>query len=156
MGDGCSRGSRKAGLSPSWRLLRVFVDELLESFGWPSGRILDLGVTDGAATALGRDGLAIGTKYAEDHGWRVGYRVPMIIASPIMPFQMKAILWKLSRMHDENIHEFTRDMERVFYFPQPVDVKFEGFFADGIHPSEQGYADWAAAMMKYFSTNYKW
>ena len=81
---------------------------------------------------------------------------PMIIASPIMPFPIKPILWKLSQMHDENIREFTRDMDRVFYFRQPVDVDFEGFFADGIHPSEQGYADWAAAMMKYFSTNYRW
>jgi len=81
---------------------------------------------------------------------------PMIVASPIMPFPIKAILWKLSRMHDANIREFTRNMERVFYFRQPVDVSFEGFFADGIHPSEQGYADWAAAMMKYFSTNHKW
>ena len=41
-------------------------------------------------------------------------------------------------------------MERVFYYPQPVDVTLEGFFADGIHPSERGYADWVAAMMKYF------
>jgi lysophospholipase L1-like esterase len=81
---------------------------------------------------------------------------PMIVASPIMPFPIKSILWKLSRMHDSNIREFTREMERVFYFRQPIDVSFDGFFADGIHPSEQGYADWAAAMMKYFSANYKW
>ena len=33
---------------------------------------------------------------------------------------------------------------------------FDGFFADGLHPSEQGYTDWAAAMMKYFSENHKW
>ena len=32
----------------------------------------------------------------------------------------------------------------------------EGFFADGIHPSEQGYADWAAAMMDYFNQTYQW
>jgi len=81
---------------------------------------------------------------------------PMIIASPIMPFPIKPILWKLSRMHDANIRQFTCDMHRVFYFRQPVDVDFKGFFEDGIHPSEQGYADWAAAMMKYFSTNYEW
>ncbi|MBK8465352.1 MAG: SGNH/GDSL hydrolase family protein [Chloracidobacterium sp.] len=81
---------------------------------------------------------------------------PMIVLSPIMPFPIKTILWKLSRMHNDNIREFTRDMERVFYYPQPVDVRVEGFFADGIHPSEQGYSDWAAAMMKYFAANYKW
>jgi len=81
---------------------------------------------------------------------------PMIIASPIMPQPIKTILWELSKMHNDNILEFTRGMERVFYYPQPVKVNFEGFFADGIHPSEQGYADWAAAMMKYFSENHKW
>jgi lysophospholipase L1-like esterase len=81
---------------------------------------------------------------------------PMIILSPIMPQPIKAILWELSKMHDANIREFTSGMDRVFYYPQPVDVTLEGFFADGIHPSEQGYADWAAAMMKYFTANYKW
>ena len=50
----------------------------------------------------------------------------------------------------------TGGMERVFYYPQPAGVQLEGFFADGIHPSEQGYADWAAAMMKYFGKTYEW
>ena len=81
---------------------------------------------------------------------------PMIIASPIMPQPAKKILWELSQMHNDNILEFTQNMERVFYYPQPVDVNFEGFFADGFHPSEQGYADWSAAMMRYFSENHKW
>ena len=81
---------------------------------------------------------------------------PMIILSPIMPEPIKSILWQLSQMHDANIREFTRDLDRVFYYPQPVDVQIEGFFADGIHPSEQGYADWSAAMMKYFAENYEW
>lgn len=81
---------------------------------------------------------------------------PMIVYSPIMPEPIKSILWRLSRMHNDNILEFTRDMDRVFYYPQPVDVRLEGFFADGIHPSEQGYADWAAAMMRYFTGNHKW
>ena len=81
---------------------------------------------------------------------------PMIIHSPIMPSPIKTILWSLSQMHDKNIKEFTRNMDRVFYYPQPVDVKLEGFFADGLHPSEQGYADWAEDMMRYFSANHKW
>lgn len=81
---------------------------------------------------------------------------PMIILSPIMPEPIKTILWQLSQMHDANIREFTRDLDRVFYYPQPVDVELEGFFADGIHPSEQGYADWSAAMMKYFTENHEW
>lgn len=81
---------------------------------------------------------------------------PMIIASPIMPQPIKAILWELSKMHNDNIRAFTREMDRVFYFPQPVNVKFEGFFADGIHPSEQGYRDWSKAMIDYFAANHEW
>ena len=80
----------------------------------------------------------------------------MIVYSPIMPPPIKSILWTLSQMHNENIKEFTRDMDHVFYYPQPVDVQLQGFFADGIHPSEQGYRDWADAMIRYFSANYKW
>jgi len=81
---------------------------------------------------------------------------PMIIYSPIMPQPIKTILWRLSQMHNDNILEFTRDLERVFYYPQPTEIRAEGFFADGIHPSEQGYSDWAAAMMSYFAANHKW
>jgi len=81
---------------------------------------------------------------------------PMIVYSPIMPEPIKTILWKLSRMHNDNILEFTRDMDRIFYYPQPADVKLEGFFADGIHPSERGYSDWASAMIRYFTSSHKW
>lgn len=81
---------------------------------------------------------------------------PMIKYSTAIPHPIKFLLWELSKMHDANIKEFTRDMDRVFYYPQPADVRLEGFFADGIHPSEQGYADWAGAMVKYFAANHKW
>ena len=81
---------------------------------------------------------------------------PMIKYSTAIPHPIKFLLWELSKMHDANIKEFTRDMDRVFYYPQPADVRLEGFFADGIHPSEQGYADWAEAMMRYFAANHKW
>jgi lysophospholipase L1-like esterase len=81
---------------------------------------------------------------------------PMIIMSPVIPQPIKGLLWELSRMHDANIIELTRNMPGVYYYPQPVDVDLEGFFADGIHPSEQGYADWSAAMMKYFDEHYEW
>lgn len=81
---------------------------------------------------------------------------PMIILSPALPPPIRPILWRLSRMHNDNISELTRDMDRIFYYPQPVDVVREGFFADGIHPSEQGYDDWAKAMVEHFSSNYKW
>lgn len=81
---------------------------------------------------------------------------PMIVASPVIPWPSKQLLWRLSQMHDANIREFSAAMDNVFYFPQPVDVRLEGFFADGVHPSEQGYSDWAAAMMRYFTEHYKW
>ena len=81
---------------------------------------------------------------------------PMIIASPVMPQPIKAILWELSKMHDANIRELTASMERVFYYPQPIGFHSDGFFADGLHPSEQGYSDWAEAMMEYFTTTCKW
>ena len=81
---------------------------------------------------------------------------PMIVMSPVIPEPIKSILWRLSQMHHANILEFTRNMDRVFYYPQPADVTLDGFFADGIHPSEQGYAEWAAAMMRYFAANHKW
>ena len=81
---------------------------------------------------------------------------PMIVFSPVLPQPGKALLWKLSRMHDANIREFTSGMERVFYYPQPAKIDREGFFADGIHPSEQGYADWAEAMVRHFAANEEW
>lgn len=81
---------------------------------------------------------------------------PMIISSPVIPQPTKAILWSLSRMHDANTQEFTREMPGVFYYRQPVHVEIEGFFADGIHPSEQGYKDWSAAMMQYFDEHFEW
>ena len=81
---------------------------------------------------------------------------PMIIHSPAIPQPIKGILWELSKMHNANIIEFTSNLERVHYYPQPVDVEFEGFFADGIHPSEQGYRDWAEAMLRHFDSKHKW
>ena len=81
---------------------------------------------------------------------------PMINYSPVIPHPIKFLLWELSKLHDANIREFTADMDRVFYYHQPTDITVEGFFADGIHPSEQGYADWSAAMMRFFDENYEW
>ncbi len=81
---------------------------------------------------------------------------PMIKYSPALPNPIKFLLWELSKLHDANIREFTANMERVCYYHQPIDFRLEGFFADGIHPSEQGYADWAEAMMRFFDERYKW
>lgn len=81
---------------------------------------------------------------------------PMVKLSPAIPQPGRAILWELSKLHDANTKEFTAEMENVFYYPQPIDVVLEGFFADGIHPSEKGYAEWAEAMVRYFSEQHEW
>lgn len=81
---------------------------------------------------------------------------PMIKYSPALPHPIRFLLWELSKLHDKNIREFTADLDRVFYYHQPAQFTVDGFFADGIHPSEQGYADWSAAMMAFFDKQYKW
>ena len=81
---------------------------------------------------------------------------PMMKYSPVLPHPIKFLLWELSKLHDRNIKEFTVEMPQVFYYHQPVDVTLDGFFADGIHPSEQGYRDWSEAMMRFFDESYKW
>ena len=81
---------------------------------------------------------------------------PMIKLSPVIPKPIKFILWELSKLHDRNIKDLTRKMDRVFYYHQPRHLAPEGFFADGIHPSEKGYADWSDSMMEFFDKNYKW
>ncbi|MDM7921742.1 MAG: SGNH/GDSL hydrolase family protein [Pyrinomonadaceae bacterium] len=81
---------------------------------------------------------------------------PMIKLSPALPQPIRGILWELSKLHDANIRDLTSGMDRVFYYPQPRELVIEGFFADGIHPSEKGYSDWAAAMMEYFEKNHEW
>ncbi len=81
---------------------------------------------------------------------------PMINMSPAIPQPIKFFLWKLSRLHDVNIKDLTTDMHRVFYYHQPHTLRIEGFFADGVHPSERGYSDWAEAMIVFFSERYKW
>ena len=81
---------------------------------------------------------------------------PMICLSPALPQPLKGVLWELSKLHNDNIKDLTSAMDRVFYYPQPADVTLEGFFADGIHPSERGYSDWSAAMMRYFTERHEW
>lgn len=78
-----------------------------------------------------------------------------IHTSPVLPQPIKFLLSRLSKMHNANAIEFTAAMDRVFYYHQPSSVP-EGFFADGIHPSEFGYSIWSESMMKFFNENYKW
>lgn len=80
---------------------------------------------------------------------------PMIKFSPVMPQPLKGILWQLSKLHDVNIKDLTSKLKKVYYFHQPGQVS-EDFWADGIHPSEKGYAEWAEAMMQFFDEKYKW
>ena len=75
--------------------------------------------------------------------------------SPVLPEPIRFILSQLSGMHNANAIEFTAALDRVFYYQQPSSVP-NGFFADGIHPSESGYAAWSESMMKFFSENFEW
>jgi lysophospholipase L1-like esterase len=80
---------------------------------------------------------------------------PAVRLSPVLPFPIKFILGHLSALHDANAREFTAEMQRVFYFHQPTTVP-EDFFADGIHPSEKGYAAWSERMIEFFEEKYGW
>lgn len=73
--------------------------------------------------------------------------VAAVNLSPALPHPIKGILSRLSRLHNANIIEFSRDWTDVFYYPQPQSVPAD-FFSDGIHPSEAGYAAWAEEMIK--------
>lgn len=75
--------------------------------------------------------------------------------SPVLPEPIRFLLSQLSKMHNANAIEFTAAMDRVFYYQQPSSVP-EGFFADGIHPSESGYSAWSESMMKFFTENFEW
>ncbi|MER3429606.1 MAG: hypothetical protein C4324_00930 [Blastocatellia bacterium] len=77
---------------------------------------------------------------------------PMIKFSPVLPQPIKGILWRLSKMHDANMRDLTVNLEGVHYYPQPTEFEVDGFFADGIHPSEKGYDDWSRAMTEYFAS----
>jgi lysophospholipase L1-like esterase len=78
---------------------------------------------------------------------------PAVHLSPVLPQPIKFLLGELSRMHDKNSQKFTAAMEKVYYFHRPTEIT-KGFFADGLHPSEQGYADWSQRMIEFFSNKY--
>lgn len=80
---------------------------------------------------------------------------PAIRLSPVLPFSIKFVLGHLSALHDANAREFTAEMPKVFYFHQPTSVPAD-FWADGIHPSEKGYAAWSKRMIEFFEEKYDW
>jgi lysophospholipase L1-like esterase len=80
---------------------------------------------------------------------------PAVHLSPVLPQPIKFLLGNLSLLHDRNSREFTSKLENVRYFHRPDDITV-GFFADGIHPSEQGYTDWSERMIEFFSKKYQW
>ena len=80
---------------------------------------------------------------------------PVIKLSPAIPQPINAILWELSKLHDLNIKEIVAQTDKVYYYHQPQNVPPD-FFADGIHPSEMGYAEWSRAMMEFFDANHEW
>ncbi|MBK8151582.1 MAG: hypothetical protein IPK58_26150 [Acidobacteria bacterium] len=65
-----------------------------------------------------------------------------------MPDPLRSVLGYLSALHDANARDFTAGLDRVYYYHQPTFAP-EGFFADGIHPSEFGYQMWSENMIKF-------
>lgn len=78
---------------------------------------------------------------------------PAVHLSPVLPQPIKFLLGNLSALHDKNSREFIPQMDRIYYFHRPDDIT-EGFFADGIHPSEKGYTDWSKRMIEFFTEKY--
>lgn len=78
---------------------------------------------------------------------------PAVHLSPVLPQPVKFILGNLSALHDKNSREFLPKMKNVYYFHRPDEIT-EGFFADGIHPSEKGYTDWSKRMIEFFEQKY--
>jgi lysophospholipase L1-like esterase len=93
----------------------------------------------------------------EKHGDAMFFmtNAPAVRLSPVLPQPIKFLLGHLSALHDSNAIQFTADMKNVFYFHQPNEVP-EGFFADGIHPSEKGYTVWSKRMIEFFTEKYQW
>jgi lysophospholipase L1-like esterase len=79
---------------------------------------------------------------------------PAVRLSPVLPQPIKFILGHLSALHDKNTKEFTREMKDVFYYHQPTEV-IEGFFADGLHPSEKGYDVWSETILNFCINEYR-
>ncbi len=79
---------------------------------------------------------------------------PAVRLSPVLPQPIKFILGHLSALHDKNTKEFTREMKDVFYYHQPTEV-VEGFFADGLHPSEKGYDVWSETILNFCINTYR-
>ena len=77
---------------------------------------------------------------------------PAVHLSPVLPQPIRFILGNLSLLHDKNSREFTAPMKNVRYFHRPDEIT-EGFFADGIHPSEKGYTDWSKRMIDFSRRN---
>ncbi len=78
---------------------------------------------------------------------------PAVHLSPVLPQPIKFILGNLSALHDKNSQEFLPKIKNVYYFHRPNEIT-EGFFADGIHPSEKGYTDWSKRMIDFFTEKY--
>lgn len=80
---------------------------------------------------------------------------PAVHLSPVLPQPIRFLLGNLSKLHDKNSREFTAEMKNVRYFHRPDQIT-EGFFADGIHPSEKGYTDWSQRMIDFFTEKHGW
>jgi len=74
---------------------------------------------------------------------------PRVVDFLVLPASLRFVLWRISRLHHENAKNLARaEAGNVFYFDEAERVGAE-FFSDGVHPSAQGYAMWAEALIKF-------
>ena len=73
---------------------------------------------------------------------------PMIRDFPALPQPLKFVLWRVSRLHHAVGKSLENPQRKIFYFDEAEKVGDE-FFADGVHPSEYGYALWAEALVRF-------
>jgi lysophospholipase L1-like esterase len=73
---------------------------------------------------------------------------PRVIDFPVLPQPLKFILWRVSQFQHQVGKSLTNASQNVFYFDEAETVD-EGFFSDGVHPSEYGYTLWSEAMIKF-------
>lgn len=79
---------------------------------------------------------------------------PRIIDFTALPFTLKFVLRRISRLHHINAKILADEHENVFYYDEAGKVG-DDFFSDGVHPSAHGYTLWSEAMVKFLMRKMK-
>lgn len=74
--------------------------------------------------------------------------VPDMSRFPALPAPLSWLLGSRSRWLDQAAGELASQDPEVWHAPIPLDARFESLFAsDGFHPSAEGHAAWAEALL---------